>query len=685
MERRVFLKILTETCAAATLTEFPAAWYASAQVQPQKPEGPTPHRSQLRGPVFEWLPMGEIKPTGWIKEQMLGDLRHGFAGCLDKLCPEASSDIFVSNRNSLVKQNITNRNQVNWWNGETEGNWRTGHMMMAYLVEDPAAMAEADRYVEHILASQDEDGYLGISAPDCRFRHQGELWTQACLLRGLLAYSELTGNDKVFHAVRRAADLSVKVYGSGEAPLPAGADPVAGESHDLMIIDVLEWLHARTGDRKYVDFSLWYYQEWSKRESKFDASLPSLLNVKKGFVGHGVNTYETIRVPLWLAAAIGRSDLRQASENAFLKIARYDEVSGSVVSEEGIMNLPPDPSLTEYEYCSTKELQFTFESAMQKTGRVEYADRVELVWFNAAQGSRLQDGSAISYLTSDNRLRCDETAANGKGPEKRNKFSPTHMDVAVCCNPNATQVAALFVRGMWMRHAKGGLVATLYGPCTVSTKVDGTLVRIEERTSYPFEKAAEFVIQPEQAKEFSLYFRNPLWSRRTRIVAAGAKIEREGDYWVVSKLWKTGDTVRLEFAPEIRLVEAINGEVAVQYGPLIFSQPLATTKKVIKRYEYDPDRFVDSIYEPAFDMNQLDFGFPASTKSNAFELKATYSPTAANSVAPFDSAPIELRGNMVSKATGVRQPIALVPLGNAPLLRRVTFPLLENTQAPKSL
>jgi len=679
MERRVFLKILTEMCAAATLTEFPDLLEAEGQTQPEKPERYNFHRDQPLGPAFEWLPMGEIKPAGWIREQMLRDLRQGFAGSLDKLCPEARSDTFVSNRNSLSSQNITNRRRTNWWNGETEGNWRAGHMMMAYLAEDPAAMAEADRYVKHILASQDADGYLGIFAPDCRFSHQGELWTQACLLRGLLAYSELTGNEQVFHAVRRAADLSVKVYGSRERPLPVG------ESHDLMIIDVLEWLHARTGEDKYRDFSLWFYEQWSRNESEKDATLPSLLNAKKSFTGHGANTYENLRVPLWLATATGRSDLRRASENAFLKVARYSEVSGSDVSEEGIMNLSPNPSLTEYEYCATKELQFTFESALQKTGRASCGDRIELIWFNAAQGSRVPDGSAISYLTSDNRFRCDETAADGKGVEKRNKYSPTHRDVAVCCNPNATQVAALFVRGMWMRHADGGLVATLYGPCTVSTNVDGVAVRIEERTLYPFEKTAEFIIQPEQAKKFSLYFRNPLWSRDTKVVAEGAKIEREGDYWVVRKLWKAGDVVRLEFSPEIRPVKAVNGEVAIQYGPLIFAQPLAATKKIIRRYDYDPDRFADSIYQPAFDDSQLDFGFPASAQANAFELKATHSLAVANSIAPFDSSPIEIRGNMVSKTTGARQPITLVPLGNAPVLRRVTFPLVTKSQASKSL
>lgn len=176
----------------------------------------------LPAEVFEWLPLGTVKPSGWIKAQMVRDLNHGFAGCLGKLCPEASSDIFVSHRNSIHAQNTQNSNGVAWWNGESEGNWRAGYIMMAYLTDDTASKREADEYVQHILSSQEADGYLGAFAPDSRFIHPGELWTQACLLRGLLAYSELTENREVLAAVQRSADLTISTFGTGKMPMPWG-------------------------------------------------------------------------------------------------------------------------------------------------------------------------------------------------------------------------------------------------------------------------------------------------------------------------------------------------------------------------------------------------------------------------------------------------------------------------------
>jgi len=546
-------------------------------------------------PVFTWLPLGEVKPAGWIKEQMTRDLDHGFAGHLDELCKEASSDIFVSHRNTGVLENVVNAAKNNWWNGETEGNWRAGFIMLAYLSEDKPAMQKADAYVQHILSSQGEDGYLGVFAPDVRFSKPGELWTQTCLMRGLLDYAELTGDKRVMDAVVRATNLTISVYRSGDTLLWSGAGG-GGESHDLMMSDVMERLFDLTGDVKYRDFTVKLYEEMSLTVPKADTNMHSLLNPDSGFEDHGANTYETMRVPLWLWTATGRADFGQASRNSFEKLARYTEPSGSAVSEESISDLRPDPMFTLYEYCATKEIQFTLESALQKTGVASLGDKIERIWFNAAQCSRLADGSGITYLTSENRFHCDGLMPDGTQWNASIKFSPTHTDVAVCCNPNAANVASLFVRGMWMRPKSGGLAAVLYGPSRVSTTVEGVRVQIEEKTLYPFENTVEIALQPEKETEFPLMLRDPEWSNGTKVKCAGATISREGSYWIVTKKWKGGDAVSLEFMPNVREVPAVNGEVALQYGALLFVQPIEAHKQVTKTYPLAG--FEDAYYLP---------------------------------------------------------------------------------------
>lgn len=663
MNRRDSLKALV----AAAGSVLP--WPGLARDAPQgaRPAAAPVANGVAAAPVFTWLTLGEITPDGWIREQMVRDLHDGFAGALGRLCHEASSDIFVSQRNSRQSQNDANRLGVAWWNGESEGNWRAGFIMLAGLTRDAAAMREADAYVRHVLSSQEADGYLGIFAADSRFQHAGDLWTQACLLRGLLDYAEITNSADVMRAVRRCADLIVSIYGPGRRMVPWG------ESHDLMIADVMERLTDLTGETSYRDFTLWLYESWSEHERAADTSLPSLLDLDAPFVQHGVHTCESIRVPLWLASATGRADLATAARHALEKLTRYIGPSGSVVSQELIENRRPDPTLTEYEYCVTKETQLTFESALQKTGVAALGDRVERIWLNAAQGARTPDGRAISYLTADNRLRCDERTPDGTRAEPRNKLSPTHADVAVCCNPNATQVAALFVRGMWMRRGADALAALLYGPCRVSTTVAGVKVDLHERTGYPFDHIVEIDVAPEHDVAFSLLLRDPGWSRGTTVRCPGARISRQGDYWHVSKRWTAGDTVHVTFAPVVQEIQAVNGEVALQYGALVFARPIASTKTVTKTYRLAG--FEDAHYAPAPD-EPADLQLPADARWTGFGLTPVRISPGPDVRRPFDAPAIVLRGRLL-RADGTPVAIDLVPLGNAPLLRRVTFPVGE--------
>ena len=666
MNRRESLKLLLAAASGTLLVPDSAFGLASQDGTAVAKEASTAGASSAAvAPVFSWLTVGEVKPSGWIQAQMIRDLHEGFAGHLGDLCHEASSDIFVSHRNSTHSQNSTNADNSKWWNGETEGNWRAGFIQMAYLSQDPKTMHEADAYVRHILSSQGEDGYLGVYAPDSRFQHSGELWTQACLLRGLMDYAELAGNADVMTAVKRSADLTVSVYGTGKEPIPWG------EPHDLMISDVMERLYYLTGDQKYLDFSAMLYREWSKQSPTADTSLTSLLNPNVPFVWHGAHVYESIRLPLWLAITTGSQDISMASQNALRKVTWYTEPSGSAVSQEFIDNLPPDPTYSEYEYCGSKELQFTLESALQKTGVPAIGDHIEKLWFNAAQGSRMANGRAITYLTPENRPRCNGRTPDGAQAEPRNKFSPTHTDVAVCCNPNATNVAAMFVRGMWMRHQSGALAALLYGPCNLNTQVNGVKVAIEEKTNYPFQNTVEMVLRPEHQAEFAILLRDPGWSRGTDVSSAGAQISRVGEYWRVSKMWNAGDTIQIRFTPIVEEVVAVNGEVALQYGALLFARPIPSSKTVIKTYPLPG--FEDGYYEPTEAVEE--WTLPREQRWDGFGFQAVDTSSTANPLQPFDAPVVKLRGKMIPKSGGVPIEAELVPLGNAPILRRLTHPV----------
>jgi hypothetical protein len=266
--------------------------------------GNNPAASAVR-PRFESLRFGEVKPSGWIKAQMVRDLREGSAGHLDQLCAEASSDIFSSGRNRPGKLNVAKDGAPggSWWNGETEGNWRSGLIMMAYLSEDPEAMRKADAWVHHILQSQDKNGYIGIYSPELRYSQSpvsGELWTQACVLRGLVAYYEFTGNVTVLNAIERAVKRTMSAYGPGKWTPFQVPDAGQGIAHGLMFTDVVSRLYELTRNAEYRDFGVRLYRDFSAgfHYVSQDATEASLLDIDKPFVGHGATTMEHLRVPL---------------------------------------------------------------------------------------------------------------------------------------------------------------------------------------------------------------------------------------------------------------------------------------------------------------------------------------------------------------------------------------------------
>ncbi len=593
---------------------------------------------------------------------MRRDLQTGFAGHLDELCHEASSDIFATGRNRPGKANSGNAAGDAWWNGETEGNWRCGFLMLACLSGEPTALKKAKDYVDHILAAQDADGYIGIFSPELRYQGNGELWTQTCLYRGLLAYGQATGDARIYPAIKRAVNRTIEGY--------ATCKHIKFAQHDHMYTDVLEQLYSQTGDRKYLDFGLRLYNVCPGLLSFLQspeitlAGGRTVFNIRSGFTSHGATVTESMRMPLWFWLATGDAPYRHSGTWVISAMDRYCMPSGALVSDE-VVDHPPMPWGVGYEYCTIFERQFTLLNAAQKVGDASYAQEAEHLWLNAAQGSRVPDGSGILYCSAENRLSVqDEFGA-------RQRFSPTHQNIAVCCNPNAARVAPYYVANSWLRPtgAEPAIAAMLYGPSELTTDIAGTAVSIQEKTLYPFSGDVELDIHPAQEVAFTLWLRNPSWSRDTKIICPGADIHLVNGYWQVHKKWNTDDKLTIHFDQAIRAIKAINGEVALQYGPMLYVLPVPGMERTVGTYAKSElkDYFVAAAKDT--DTN-LRLSQDKGTGTFGFVPKAV---TGTNLDFPLDNPPIVLEGTLLN-SKGAAVPVTLVPMGaQSTKLRRVTF------------
>src|ERR1019366_2808679 len=156
-----------------------------------------------------------------------------------------------------------------------------------------------------------------------------------------------------------------------------------------------------------------------------------------------------------------------------------------------------------------------------------------------------------------------------------------------------------------------------YGPSVVSTEVKGVPVRLEEKTDYPFSSAVSITVVPERALDFPLVLRNPQWSKNTQVHCDAATVSLAGDYFIVRKVWNKGDQVTLDFQESIVSVDASNGEVALQRGPLVYALQIPSVEHRSKTYslagfadlEYSPSEGANWSYEFDASQGEGNFGF----------------------------------------------------------------------------
>lgn len=549
---------------------------------------------------FRWVSFGEIKPEGWIKDQMDHDLKDGFVGHLDALVPDLikDDDIYGADRLTKIVKKKDVGAQTNdaewevqylWWNSETQSNWWDGFIRHAILTGDEKSLQKAEKYVADKLSTQDDDGYIGIYAEDLRYDHHtenGELWAQASLFRGLLAWYEYSNDKNVLEAVEKAVQLTMKKYPINAATPFNIEKPFAGVGHGLMFTDVLDKLTEITGNKDYLDYAVFLYQDYNKYPlSEVDIHINNLMNPDYRFKGHGVHTYEHVR-SLALAAFYSKDSLYQEALQHYLeKLSKVITPSGGPIGDEWVAKRFAHADSTGYEYCSIHELLDSYSVLLQKSKNPVFADRMEHLLFNAGQGARHPEEPSLAYCKTDNcnhMMGSLDLKSAGKADHTRFKYSPVHQDVAVCCVPNAGRIYPYYIKAMWMR-SENGLVANLFGPSELSTKVDGIPVKIRQKTNYPFDMKIEFEIESAQANRFEIVLRKADWMTNYSIHTT-ARIHENEDYIILTKEWRSGDKVSIEFQTEPLAKKDLNDETYFTYGPLVFAMPLESEAIVSKTF-----------------------------------------------------------------------------------------------------
>lgn len=610
---------------------------------------------------YQILPFGSIKPSGWIKTQMQKDV-DGFVGNLDKLVPNLINDPIYStgrlHKNSEAKDLGNNKEgdaegseQYKWWNSETQSNWWDGYIRNVILLNDKAGLKKVEKYIQEVLKTQDEDGYIGIYDKDLRYQfnsENGELWAKATMYRGLLAYYEYSNDKKLWSAIERAVDNVMVNYPiNNSSPFYSGTAFNGGVSHGLTFTDVLDKMYQITGDTKYTDYALFLYQDFSKTyQSEKDVQLNNILNQNYKLRSHGVHTYEHLRPLIVAVYASNNKELQKALQIYIQRIEKSTTLTGGAIGDEWIAERSADATHTGYEYCSLQELLDSYTVLFQKQGNPKTAEAIETIFYNAAQGSRNPNHSCIAYLKTDNSYEMEGTKNGEVEPDRkqtRYKYSPAHQDIAVCCNPNAGRITPYFIEKAWLKENDNVLVNVLLMPNTVETKVKNQNIKIETITEYPYQNKFHFKISNPNKISFTIKIKKPSWAID---IATKEKYTIENGFLVFNRPFTKKDAIEIEFKAKVQLKEDLNNEKYFSYGALLYAKSIEAIEQKGKSYFTN---FDDLMYKPK-DNNRFQFIL--------------------NNQAIFSDGKIKIKAK--NKTTNKIESITLIPFGKT-ILRQVSF------------
>ena len=196
---------------------------------------------------------------------------------------------------------------------------------------------------------------------------------------------------------------------------------------------------------------------------------------------------------------------------------------------------------------------------LSATGDSRYGDSMESVLYNTILGAKplKEDGSSFYY--SDYNMKAH------KG---------YHPDKWPCCSGTFPQITADYGISSYF-HDADGIYVNLYAPSRLTWSQHGANLSLTQRTEYPHAAHTELELKVDRDTAFAMRLRIPAWAGpKTSLSINGQRVKAElapGRFAAVSRAWKNGDRIALEFDIPLSL-QAVDPQhprlVALAYGSL---------------------------------------------------------------------------------------------------------------------
>ena len=465
-----------------------------------------------------------------------------------------------------------------------------------------------DSVIAIVAAAQEADGYLYTPRtmnPEqkdvrrigkCRWdkEEQGshELYCLGHMIEGAVAYYQATGKRKFLDVAIRFADCADRELGDGE-----GKRSIVPE-HQIAEMALVR-LYLATGEKRYLKLAKFFLDRRGKEKrtgfwlkDDYDQMHKPVVEQDEA-VGHAVRATYMYAGMADVAALTGDSAYIKAVDRIWENI-----VSKKMYLTGGIGSTRPGesfgknyelPNLTAYcETCAAIGNVYLNHRLFLLHGESKYYDVVERTLYNGLLSGVSLGGDSFFYpnpLEADGKYKfnADNTL------ERQPWFG------CACCPSNICRFIPS-VPGYVYAVKDRAVYVNLFMGNDSELKVDGRRLRVRQTTRYPFEGNVRLEISPRGKQQLDLKIRIPGWAcgevvpsdlytfadkRQTgyTVTLNGVKVEdatMENGYLTISRVWKKGDVVELDFDMQPRMVrankqvEADRNLVAVERGPLVY-------------------------------------------------------------------------------------------------------------------
>ncbi|WPU91602.1 glycoside hydrolase family 127 protein [Mucilaginibacter sabulilitoris] len=516
------------------------------------------NRAPLRQNPYMELPLGAIKPQGWLKE-MLVRQKNGATGNLDKLYP-----LVMNKRNGWL-----GGDGDQWERGPY---WIDGLLPLAYILNDRELIAKTKPWVEWAIKSQQPDGYFGPAKdygtePGLQRDNSRDWWPKMVMLKILKQYYSATGDKRVIGLMTNYFKYQLKEL--PEHPLDHWSFWARYRAGDNLM--VVYWLYNITGDKFLLDLGDLLHQQTFDFAGAF---LNTPLLSQAGSI-HGVNLAQGMKEPIIYYQQHPEQKYWDATVKGYADLRKYDEMAhGLFGGDEALHGNDPTQGS---ELCTAVEMMFTLESTLAVTGDVSYADRLEKIAFNALPAQVAQNLTDRQYFQQANQVMLTRHTRN---------FDVNHSGTDVCyglltgypcCTSNMHQGWPKFTQSLWYATADKGLAALVYSPNEVTAYVaDGSQVSLKEETNYPFDDGIKFTLSTGKKNNpvsFPLHLRVPQWCTQASVKLNGKVIQQAngGQIIKIQREWKTGDVVELHLPMHVFKNTWHENAVSIERGPITYA------------------------------------------------------------------------------------------------------------------